>query len=44
MVLPKVKVSRVLLNVMVFMVWVKQSHGQHDRQRAPGSIGNSSDA
>ena len=23
---------------------VEQSHGQHDRQRAPGSIGNSSDA
>src|SRR5207344_180253 len=22
----------------------QQSHGQHDRQRAPGSIGNSSDA
>ena len=22
----------------------EQSHGQHDRQRAPGSIGNSSDA
>jgi large subunit ribosomal protein L3 len=21
-----------------------QSHGQHDRQRAPGSLGNSSDA
>jgi large subunit ribosomal protein L3 len=22
----------------------QQSHGQHDRQRAPGSLGNSSDA
>ena len=27
---------------MVSMVLAKQSHGQHDRSRAPGSIGGSS--